>query len=396
MTNSKKIIKYHRHLYNFLLFTLEILIFVEMNGVHITLIWRRLQAYELGKDVLLTPYHLALGLGGKATIVCDTSSVSSLPERFRDTVSLEPLPLSGNWRLRVLKYFRYLASNACHTDILMLFHWRAESLLVLTTYKLFNPKGKVYIKMDSVDGGEFDFSKGGVIRKKLKKRIYLHCLKKTDVISCERPEVYERVVAHAGDKAVLMPNGFDEELLQSLGIRDIPKEKLIITAGRLGTDQKNTEMLLSALSGMDLRDWKVALIGDSTPEFEIRFAGFLEANPQLSGKVELKGRIIDKKELWTIFAKASAFVLTSKWESYGLVLEEAARFANYIITTPVGAAPQILSRFPGESIHDVLELRASLARLIDKTDPAIAAPSAEAIEEMSWNSRIKPLVNLLK
>ena len=250
--------------------------------------------------------------------------------------------------------------------------------------------------MDSVDGGEFDFSKGGVIRKKLKKRIYLHCLKKTDVISCERPEVYERVVAHAGDKAVLMPNGFDEELLQSLGIRDIPKEKLIITAGRLGTDQKNTEMLLSALSGMDLRDWKVALIGDPTPEFEIRFAGFLEANPQLSGKVELKGRIIDKKELWTIFAKASAFVLTSKWESYGLVLEEAARFANYIITTPVGAAPQILSRFPGESIHDVLELRASLARLIDKTDPAIAAPSAEAIEEMSWNSRIKPLVNLLK
>ncbi len=367
-----------------------------MNGVHITLIWRRLQAYELGKDVLLTPYHLALGLGGKATIVCDTSSVSSLPERFRDTVSLEPLPLSGNWRLRVLKYFRYLASNACHTDILMLFHWRAESLLVLTAYKLFNPKGKVYIKMDSVDGGEFDFSKGGVIRKKLKKRIYLHCLKKTDVISCERPEVYERVVAHAGDKAVLMPNGFDEELLQSLGIRDIPKEKLIITAGRLGTDQKNTEMLLSALSGMDLRDWKVALIGDPTPEFEIRFAGFLEANPQLSDKVELKGRIIDKKELWTIFAKASAFVLTSKWESYGLVLEEAARFANYIITTPVGAAPQILSRFPGESIHDVPELRASLARLIDKTDPAIAAPSAEAIEEMSWNSRIKPLVNLLK
>ena len=67
-----------------------------------------------------------------------------------------------------------------------------------------------------------------------------------------------------------------------------------------------------------------------------------------------------------------------------------------IITTPVGAAPQILSRFPGESIHDVLELRASLTRLIDKTDPAIAAPSAEAIEEMSWNSRIKPLVNLLK
>ena len=141
-----------------------------MNGVHITLIWRRLQAYELGKDVLLTPYHLALGLGGKATIVCDTSSVSSLPERFRDTVSLEPLPLSGNWRFRVLKYFRYLAGHARWTDILMLFHWRAESLLVLTAYKLFNPKGKVYIKMDSVDGGEFDFSKGGVIRKKLKKR----------------------------------------------------------------------------------------------------------------------------------------------------------------------------------------------------------------------------------
>ncbi|MCS2392464.1 glycosyltransferase [Bacteroides fragilis] len=45
----------------------------------------------------------------------------------------------------------------------------------------------------------------------------------------------------------------------------------------------------------------------------------------------------DKRTLWEYYNRSKVFVLTSRCESYGLVLNEAKRFRNFIVSTNVGA-----------------------------------------------------------
>ena len=168
-----------------------------------------------------------------------------------------------------------------------------------------------------------------------------------------------------------MPNGFDEELLQSLEIKERSfeeKENLIITVGRIGTEQKNTEMLLNALQNLDLKDWKVCLIGPIEPEFHQTINKFYQQNPQKQSQVQCIGNINDKKQLWEWYNRAKVFVLTSNWESYGIVLTEAKRFSNYIISTPVGAATDIIEEERYGSIinqNDITNLSILLQDIIN-------------------------------
>lgn len=98
-----------------------------------------------------------------------------------------------------------------------------------------------------------------------------------DLLTVETQCLYDRLYKEFIDvydiklKLVLMPNGFDEETLKTLSIveKDFGhKENIMITVGRLGTYQKNTEMLLNALDLMELRDWKVYLIGSISEDLD--------------------------------------------------------------------------------------------------------------------------------
>ncbi|RHR99019.1 glycosyltransferase [Parabacteroides sp. AF14-59] len=137
-----------------------------------------------------------------------------------------------------------------------------------------------------------------------------------------------------------MPNGFDEEYLKKMHIHERlfeEKENLILTVGDLGRDQKNTQMLLRALEKIDLGEWKVYLIGPICELFEKYIEDFYMKCPNKKEQVLFTGPIYDKKQLWEYYNKAKVFVLTSKFESFALVLNEAKRFRNYLISTPVGA-----------------------------------------------------------
>ena len=84
------------------------------------------------------------------------------------------------------------------------------------------------------------------------------------------------------DKLKLMPNGFDEDLLNDYNIKIKEfkeKDNIIITVGRLGTYQKNTELLLQSIENIDLKNWKVYLIGTITDEFKPYIEKFFANNP---------------------------------------------------------------------------------------------------------------------
>lgn len=341
-----------------------------MNRRKLTLLWRRLDRFEFGKDVVLIPKLLGRELDCNVDIVCGFDADMEAEVRAHETASLKFInrPLSTKPRQRIPVNLRYLKEHARDIDILMCFHFRPETIINVLAYKRFNPRGKVYIKLDTISGREFDLSRFGFIQRWLRKIIYRKVIRITDVISVETTSAKDNILATAKDfdylapKLALVPNPFDEDEFRKQGLKVKTfneKENIIITVGRLGTHQKNTELLLDAVGSIDLKGWKCCLIGPGTPEIK-------EMARKTPG-VEMIGVINDKEKLWGWYNKAKVFVLTSRFESYGLVLSEAARFADYIISTDVGAAKDIMKDHRGMIIADgdVKGLTNALSRIIE-------------------------------
>ena len=322
---------------------------------NITLLWRKLNSLEFGKDVVLVPYYLGQALGYQVEICCGYSEeiATQISKRQKKDLHFVRRPLGYKLLQRIPIYVKYLWQNASRINLLMCFHWRLETFVNILLYKILNRDGLIYVKLDTESGKEWDLSRCSFIGRTIRKIIYNSCLSKVNVISCETSQPYNSLChnKYFGDqlrkKLVLMPNAFDEAHLNILGIKERmydEKENLMITVGRLGTSQKNTEMLLKALEDVDLKEWKFCFIGPIENDFNSIIEQFYKNYPSKRKQIIFKGKIDNKKELWEWYNKAKIFVSTSRRESYGLVLNEAKRFRNYIISTRTGAAEDLIEQ----------------------------------------------------
>ena len=143
-------------------------------------------------------------------------------------------------------------------------------------------------------------------------------------------------------KTIYLPNGYDNEIIDKIKVKPLEeKENIILTVGRLGTEAKNTELLLETLKEIDLQDWKVYLVGSIDKGFIDYKEKFFKENPNLVDKIIFVGEIKDRAELYKYYNRARVFVLPSRWESFGIVMVEAMAFGNYIITSNTCAAKDI-------------------------------------------------------
>ena len=171
----------------------------------------------------------------------------------------------------------------------------------------------------------------------------------------ETKRSYERLRnSYYGDliekgKLFRLPNGFDPEILEEIGVtrRNVSeKEKVMITVGRLGTHQKNTELLLDVLAKVDLHDWKFYCIGPIEESFYENIEQFYAEHPDKRDSVIFPG-MISQKEKFEYYDKARVFVLTSRHEGFAFALVEAAYMKNYIVSTDVGGAEDVLDYTKG-------------------------------------------------
>lgn len=377
---------------------------------NLTLFFEFFDHEHLGKDPFMVPYYLGKIMNYEVKIIYPlTESNKDLPSNIKG-VSLCPLTI-GTSKDAVAESFAratysYIWQHAKEIDVLMRFFDVDVSRKSAMIYKLRNPKGKVYIKMDVNPYGIND--KAPSFPRNLLASIKGRILKSfVDVISCETQLALQKLKAspnpynHWGKKIVFMPNGFDEELLSSLHIDEekyAEKENVMITVGRLGTPQKNTPMLLQALAKADLKDWKVYLIGPIDSSLQPEIDAFYQQNPEKKNQVIFTGAIYDKKELWEFYNRSKAFILTSKWEGFALVYTEAQRFRNYIVSTKVGAASDVIEdgKYGDFIEQDDFE---GLAKKIDdivsgSTD--IDVYNHFDVKSLSWQERLKVIVDRLK
>ena len=352
---------------------------------NITLIFpRAIENIHLGKDVFLVPYYIGKIFNLKVKIIYAKSKTNkNLPSNFRGAV-LTPKNIP-EILLGIYDIF-YILFHAKKIDFFMRFFFSNTSAITGFLYKKLNKNGILYIKSDGRPGewpllGYYNSVHGKKHTPlfKIKKYIYKTFLENTDLITIETKTGYETFFKNnlldidLSNKVQLMYSGFDKDLFDQYNIslkNYKEKENIILIVGRLGTYPKNTEMVLEAAKQLCLNDWKIVLIGPiekSEQNFQEKIDDFYATNQHPKESVIFTGPIYDKKELWTWYNNAKIFVLTSVYESFGIVLTDALFFKNYIVSTDVGVAKEAVKMGYGEIIpqNDAVYLSKTLQKVID-------------------------------
>jgi len=301
---------------------------------------------HLAKDVGIIPNIMAKNFGYESYL-----AVYDRGQEFEYLNSI-----TKNLKIWKVKSFLFFVKNARKINIVNFYHLNRKTKILSIIYKLFNRNGFVYIKADI---NPYAKIKMGFLYSMLFKKII-------NLISVEN-ELSLYHFLKWRDKTIYIPNGIDFDFLENLGFKRMQKtdkEKLIITVGRIGTSQKNNQIMLEALNGLDLRDWKFAFIGPISNETNMKLEEFYLNNPNLKDKVIFTGGIYDKKELYSWYKKASAFCLTSKFESWCLALSDAIYFGCEIISTNVGCFSDITRGDFGYEISNAGDLRNILEKII--------------------------------
>ncbi len=216
----------------------------------------------------------------------------------------------------------YLIKNSRKIDILNIYHFRTRSYVYAKIYKSINKNGMIYLKLDA------GFTTIDLI--KSSRRYHRLCEKLmeiSDVVSTESKTVLEQLRPLTRNEIQLVYNGTD--IKES---RNQPKDNSFLTVARIGSPEKNDELLLEAFSKIaDKCDWNLILAG----KIEDSFRGYIEEyfvkNPLLKSRIAFKGEVKDRKELAETYGSAKIFVLPSKFESYGLVCVEALINGCYLV-----------------------------------------------------------------
>ena len=310
--------------------------------------------FHLVKDVGQLPYFMYKTEGYDATLISYQNNVEyPLINNEVDGLKLNFIPNKGRFLYFELGVLYYLLNKSKSIAVLNLFHFKKDNILYLLIYKLVNPQGKAYIKLDMdilffKNYNAFLFS-NYALKNFILKALTSWIFKLTDLFSVETDQAKDyllNIYPELRNKLICIPNGVDNLYLdKKIPIKAFQeKENIILTVGRIGTHQKNTELLLDALKITDLKDWKVYILGPIEESFKKYIADFYRESPQLENKIIFTGNITDRKELFDWYNRSKIFCLSSRYEGFPIAFPEALYFGNYLISSPVSSAEHITSK----------------------------------------------------
>jgi len=231
-------------------------------------------------------------------------------------LKLEFIENKGRFIFLEKSVLSYLKKNSKKIDILNLYIFSKFSFVYGIYYKILNPKGFLFLKLD---GYNETFKEGNKIKNSLGEKF----------VKQKFPQIE--------DKIMYLPVGVNDLYLIDNFKNDIKsfdqKENIFLTVGRIGEKIKNNEMMLRALSQIDLKDWKMVFVGAINPEFQVFYNEWIKSFPHLKEKLIFIGEIKDRKVLYEWYNKSKVFCMTSWNESFCHSIGEALYFGNYIVGT---------------------------------------------------------------
>lgn len=282
---------------------------------------------HLKKDVGMLPYALGRYCGYEYSIICydnDKFSNEDIEKFHLTTISKKHNDM--------IDFAKYIYIHAKKIDVLNLYHITSRrNILWILVYKLANPKGKIHLKLDAdyrmVDLIDFN-------PKRLKGKIKRYILKeKVDLYTVESETMKNILEEKWKIEMKIIPNGiYRENEISPAKSED--KQKIFLTVGRLGTEQKATEDILTAFEKIkDETNWNLILAGNVEDKFKKYIENYFKVNPELKNRVRFTGNISNPDVLTQLYKKASVFVLPSRWESFAIVLLEALECGEQLIVS---------------------------------------------------------------
>lgn len=320
---------------------------------------------HLIKDVGMLPFILHKHYGYDSTIASYPNG--EYPYLETDVKGLKQMFIRKIFRNNTLDSLYFILCNFRKFDVLHCFHITPGSVLILfffKTLKFFTRKKFTYLKLDENDGIK-NFRYLGLFGVVLK-----YMVSKIDLVSIETTLLLEYLNHHNtfGRPVVYIPNGFYLATPKEVSF-DL-KENVIITVGRIGSFEKANETLLHAFTAFATRkpDWCLKFVGPITNSFLPEIDRYFESNPNLKARIEFTGAVRDRGMLTSMYENAKIFVLTSRWESFGLVYLEAMAAGCTIVSSEITPAYDVTNNqklgklFP---VGDVEALTHELITLVD-------------------------------
>ena len=286
---------------------------------------------ELIKDCGLIPYLLYKNHNCDVSMVGATGGTYPYLETYVRGLKMEFLP-DGRKESKLA----YISEHAEEIDALILRGCYPNNFPVADLYKRKNPKGKICVGLDA--------NSNWMDRIRWEEKEFMHFMDNCDVISTSCFAMQDMLNRKWPWKIEHIANGyysFDRDLT----CPDYEeKENVILTVGRLGTEQKDTETLLSAfaIAAGRIPGWKLRLVGNIEERFGAYIEDYFEKNPDLKSRVCFVGPLLDREALFAEYRKAKVFALSSTLEGgTPNVISEALTSGCVPVTTMIDACDEI-------------------------------------------------------
>lgn len=298
---------------------------------------------QILKDCCLIPYMFHQKLGYRAVIVMagEEGNQVSYPNLEKvPELKIEYLDKPKNVQNRVICKpwadicCAYLKEHYREIDVLFCFGVYPVYTDIVPFYKQLRPDGEVILKLDA--------NISWLEKIEYENREFREMLRNCDIITCESKRMKKYISAKWPYKIDYLLNGTPDFVKnQPAGFEE--KDNVILSVGRMGTEQKATDVLLMAFreAAERIPGWKLKLVGSMEKAFQPYYESFLEKNPDLRDRIIWTGRIDDKEVLEETYRKAKIFVLTSTFEGgTPNVWAEAARNNCYMLMSDFDASAE--------------------------------------------------------
>lgn len=289
------------------------------------------QNVHLIKDPGMIPYTLHKEYGWDCRIACYEDE-TGYPYLQNEVLGLKLDFILPKYKNILLDGLSYIKEHAHEIDILHLFHVQSVwNFFWADEYLKRNPKGKVYLKLDT----DFNVRNQQPLGKRFP-NFRLKRLRKFTLISAESESTVEVLKKIWGNDLPLkyIPNGYFSNNKEIVSYDS--KENVILHVARMGTEQKDTETLIEGFykfknNNRENNNWKLRLIGSIELEFEKKLTKFLNDHDEIKDDIQIVGSINDLAEMENQYKKAKVFVLSSRWESFGIAAVEAQARGCYLV-----------------------------------------------------------------
>ena len=283
---------------------------------------------QLLKDCGLVPYLLQKNHGFHSVMV-GMKVDESYPylEQYVRGLELDFLPEDT-----VQARINYVDSHAGDIDLLILYGAYPIYIPLVAHYKKIRPDGKIYLATD--------MNIAWADRIPHEHAAYKNFLHSCNVVAASCRATQKYLSAKWSVPVDLIRNGWYNFYGVKFDNLFAQKENVILTVGRIGSNQKQNHVLLEAFDKVadDLPDWNVRLVGGIDENFKPYIEKFFAANPNLRGRVTFTGLIADKATLLDEYKHAKIFCLTSNFEGAPNVAAEALFSGDFVISSSIDAA----------------------------------------------------------